>query len=282
MIEYIIIAIVQGLFEWLPISSSGQVLIISINFLGITPSEAYSLAIWLHLGTSLAVLLKFRRDYVSIVKSLFPKKYDDIEDSYTVKRNWLIIGTLGTAISGIPLYLIFKVILKNYYSAAQGDIITLIICGLLIITGIILLLKKNKFGIKNVKEMPPTLFEKDSFLAGLAQGFSVLPGISRSGITLSTILFENYNQEDALKLSFLISVPAVFGSIGVDIIFGQGSIFGSLNILIILIITLISFGVGYLSMEFLIKIASKVNFGYFCIIYGIISYIIIIPFLLIG
>lgn len=281
MIEYIIIAILQGLFEWLPISSSGQVMIVSINFFGISPSEAYSLAIWLHLGTSLAVLIKFRGDFVSIFKSLFSNKYD-VEDSYKVRRNWLIVATLGTVITGIPLYFLFKSLLENYYIAAQGDLITLIICGLLIFTGIVLLIRKNISGTKQIEEMKSSFFQKDSFFVGLAQGISVLPGISRSGITVSTILLENYGQEDALKLSFLISVPAVFGSIGADIIFGEGSIFASLNLLVIIIVTLISFVIGYLTMEILLKIANRLSFGYFCISYGIISFIIIIPFLIIN
>ena len=64
MIEYIIIAILQGLFEWLPISSSGQVMIVSVNLFGIPPEEAFSLSIWVHLGTALAVLIKLRKDYI--------------------------------------------------------------------------------------------------------------------------------------------------------------------------------------------------------------------------
>jgi undecaprenyl-diphosphatase len=282
IIEYIIIALLQGLFEWLPISSSGQVMIISINFFGISPDEAYSLAIWLHLGTSMAVLLKFRRDFIGIFKSIFSRNDEIIENSAITKRNWLIIGTLGTAITALPIYLLFNTILKTQYTAAHGDLITLIICGLLIITGIILILKKNKMGIKQIKEIEPYFFQKDSFFVGLMQGFSVLPGISRSGVTLSTILFENYRQEDALKLSFLISVPAVFGSIGADIILGGGSVFSSLNIFIILTVTIVSFIIGYLSMEILLKVAKKISFGYFCIAYGLISFLIILPFFIMG
>ena len=70
MIEYIIIALIQGIFEWLPISSSGQVMIVSTNFFGISPENAFSLAIWLHLGTTIAVLLKFRGDYIRIIKTI--------------------------------------------------------------------------------------------------------------------------------------------------------------------------------------------------------------------
>jgi len=75
MIEYIILAILQGLFEWLPISSSGQVMIASINFFGIPPEKAFSLSIWVHLGTAIAVLIKLRKDYIQIIKSVIPRKF---------------------------------------------------------------------------------------------------------------------------------------------------------------------------------------------------------------
>ena len=132
--------------------------------------------------------------------------------------------------------------------------------------------------MKEVETLSKNLFQSDSFIAGLAQGFSVLPGISRSGITVSAILIEKYTQKDALILSFLISVPAAIGSILVDIIFGQGSVFGSLDVLTILFITIISFLVGYATIESFLKIAKRVELGYFCIIYGVLSYVIIIPF----
>ena len=73
MIEYIVLAILQGIFEWLPISSSGQVMIISTNLFGIPPEEAFSLSIWLHLGTTLAIFLKFWRESINILKTLLEK-----------------------------------------------------------------------------------------------------------------------------------------------------------------------------------------------------------------
>ena len=88
-----------------------------------------------------------------------------------------------------------------------------------------------------------------------------------------------YEKDSALKLSFLMSVPAVFASIGLLIITGDT---GILDPLTIVLSTLISFGVGYLSMEFLLRIAKKIQFGYFCIVYGILSFIIIIPFMIIS
>jgi len=281
MIEYIILAILQGLFEWLPISSSVQVMIVSINFFGIPPEIAYSLSIWMHLGTALAVLVKLRKDYIQIIKSVIPRKFKVDEDDIK-KRNWLIYATIGTAITAIPLYFLFKFVIIEGFDATQGDMLTLVISGLLIVTGIVLLTFKRKFGKKNIKNVSDRELIKDSSISGLIQGIAILPGISRSGFTVSTILIEKYDQDQGLKLSFLMSVPVVLASIGMDVIFGEGSVFGTIDIFTILIITAISFIVGYLSMEILLKIAQKINFSYFCILYGVISFVIIVPFMFFG
>jgi len=281
MIEYIIIAILQGLFEWLPISSSGQVMMVSINFFGIPPEKAFSLSIWVHLGTAIAVLIKLRKDYIQIIKSIIPGKFE-IDEGDIKKRNWLIYATIGTAITAIPLYLLFKFVMLEGFTATQGDVLTLVISGLLIVTGIVLLTLRKKFGKKTINTVSDRELIKDSSIAGLIQGIAILPGISRSGFTVSTILFEKYNQDQSLKLSFLMSVPVVLASIGMDIIFGEGSVFGTIDIFTILIITAVSFIVGYLSMELLLKIAQKINFSYFCILYGVLAFAIIVPFMFFG
>ncbi|TFG04276.1 MAG: undecaprenyl-diphosphate phosphatase [Promethearchaeota archaeon] len=281
MIEYIIIAILQGLIEWLPISSSGQVMIVAINFFGISPEEAFSLSIWLHLGTAFAVILKFRSEFVKIMETFFPKT-ENISEIDIKRRNWLIFATIGTAITALPLYFLFKVLLITEFSGRQGDIITLVISGSLIITGMILLKTKKSYGDNDLGQKKEINLKKDALMSGLVQGIAILPGISRSGMTISAILLKNYDQDTALRLSFLMSVPAVFASIFVDIIFGEGSVFALLEPLTIIIITLVSFVVGYLTLEILLKLAKKVNFGYFCIIYGMIAFVIIVPFLLVA
>lgn len=277
MIEYIIIAILQGFTEWLPISSSGQTMLVSINLFGISIENAYSLAIWLHLGTTIAVLLKFRGDYLRIIKSFAPKRFNvgiiDIK-----KRNWIIYATIGTGITALPLYFIFKIVFLDVFSAIQGDIITLLISGLLILTGIIIIKTKKIYGNLVVEEVSNEKGRRDSFISGLVQGFSILPGISRSGVTVSSIMLEKYEQNNALRLSFLMSVPVAIASIIVDVIFGNGSIFGTLDLITIIITTLTSFLMGYLTIELLLRLAKKINFGYFCILYGIVAFLIIIPF----
>ncbi len=281
MIEYIIIAILQGLFEWLPISSSGQVFIVSVNAFGFSLNETYSLAIWLHLGTTIAVLLKFRTDFIKIFKSFIPKSII-VDESDIRKRNWLIYATIGTGITAIPLYFIFRIIISGAFIAIQGDIITLIISGLLILTGIILFKSKKIYGSNNIEDIPLKDIPKDSFISGLIQGTSILPGISRSGVTVTTILLERYNHGNALRLSFLMSVPVAIASIIVDILFSGAQILTMLNPMLIVLTTLISFLVGYLTIEILLLIAQKINFGYFCIIYGVIAYLIIVPFIIIA
>lgn len=284
MIEYILIALIQGIFEWLPISSSGQVMIISTNFFGISTENAFSLAIWLHLGTAIAVLLKFRGDYYGILKTIIQKgsyveESDDKKERDIKIRNWIIFATIGTGITALPLYFIFKLIFLDAFTAIQGDIITLFISGLLIFTGVIIIKTRKMFGNLKIRNISKKKVNKDSFLSGLVQGFSILPGISRSGVTVSAILLEKYEQNNALRLSFLMSVPVVIASIIVDILFGEGSIFGSLDLITIIITTFVSFLSGYLTIELLLRIAKKINFGYFCVSYGVIAYLIIIPFI---
>ncbi|MBY8984400.1 MAG: undecaprenyl-diphosphate phosphatase [Candidatus Lokiarchaeota archaeon] len=277
-LQFLFIAILQGFTEWLPISSSGQTMIVSTYFFGISPENAYSLAIWLHLGTTIAVMVRFRKDFIIILKSLVQK--DSVfDDTIIRKRNWIIWATLGTVITAIPLYILFKIIFLDFFTAFQGDVITLLISGLLIITGVILIVTRRIFGNRKIVDTSKKSIQKDSFLSGLIQGVSILPGISRSGITVGTILLEKYDQDDALRLSFLMSVPVAIASILVDIVLSEGSILGTLGILTILITTIVSFIVGYITIDFLIKLAKKINFGYFCILYGIVAFLIIVPFL---
>lgn len=280
MIKYIIIAILQGLFEWLPISSSGQTFIVAMNIFGISAEESFSLAIWLHLGTTLAVLLKFRTDFFKIFKTFVPKTFN-VDEIDVKKRNWLIYATLGTGITALPLYFIFKILVIDVFTTLHGDLITLFVSGFLIITGIILLKTRKSYGENTLDNVQKKEIQRDSIVSGLFQGFSILPGISRSGVTVSVIALENYNQDSALRLSFLMSVPVALASIIVDITFGGGSFFGTLGPLLIVITFAISFIIGYFTIELLLKIAQKISFGYFCILYGIVAFSIMIPFILI-
>ncbi|NVM52568.1 MAG: undecaprenyl-diphosphate phosphatase [Candidatus Helarchaeota archaeon] len=261
----------------MPISSSGQTMIIATNAFGISEPEAFSLGIFLHLGTTIAVLVRFRKEFIKIIKACYPNLPPDVTQTDVKKRNWILFATIGTAITGLPLYIFIRHLIAE--EPITGDIITLIVAGLLLITGVILLWTRKKYGENRIEDVLKSTSDKHSFLSGLVQGTSILPGISRSAVTVSANLMENYEQNNALKLSFLMSVPVAFAAIAVDVVFGEYSVFGFLDPLTIVVVTAISFVVGYLTMEVLLRIAQKIQFGYFCVFFAVIAFAVILPFL---
>lgn len=275
MFGYYFLAILQGFFEWLPISSEGQTVVFATNVFGIPWENALSLAIFLHLGTTLAVIVKFRKEIIKIIKSAYPNPPPDVTETDKKMRNWIIYATIGTAVVAVPLYLL----VKETFVAVQGDVGTLIVVGCLLITGIILLATRKKYGKNTVEDVPEKTINKHSIISGLIQGTAILPGISRSGVTVSANLLENYEQNSALKLSFLMSIPASLAAIALDFLTEEGSVFSFLDPLTIVALTAISFAIGYLTIESLLKLAQRIQFGYFCVFYAVLAFAVILPFL---
>ena len=230
----------------MPVSSKGNVAILG-QFFGLSTKEAFSFAIILHIGTLLAATVFFRKDLYAMVVG------KDIQ-----KRNFVLLTLGATAITAIPSYFLLKKILETASISFFGltifsQTIFLVAVGFfLLVTGILQLASKTK---KNA-----VLSGKNAILLGLAQGFTVLPGMSRSGTTSSVLLFEGFSAQVAFELSFLISVPAVLlGELSFNILeapqFEPNMLFG-----------IIAAGiVGYFSIGFLIEIAKKINFGKFCV-----------------
>ncbi len=254
-IEYILVAVLQGITEWLPISSQGQGMLFTLFFFDIDPNIAFSLMIWLHLGTMASALIKFRREFFFLI---LPKSAHDLRI-----RNYIIIATLATGIVALPLYFL----IKSFFILIYGEITTIIIGILVITTGIILFKSNQKFGKKSAEDLSLRNF----IVAGLAQGFAILPGISRSGVTISTFLWLKCNQEDALKYSFIMSVPIVILAVLTDFLFSGEPILMNFNPTVLLLMIGVSFFVGLVTIDFLLKIAKKLNFSLFCIFIGIIA-----------
>ncbi len=186
-ITAIIAGLLQGIFEWLPISSQGNILGI-FTLLGSDPKFALQLAVMLHIGTLFAAIVYFRKE----IKEMLTAK--DEESKNLLK--FILVATIATAITAIPSFLILEEFLGTGIA-----FVLLLLAILLIITGIIQLMKKKvgdgKFTIKN------------AILTGLGQGFAVLPGVSRSGTTTAVLLFRGFTPQKAFKISFLMSIPAV-------------------------------------------------------------------------
>ena len=249
-IQAAILGIIQGITEWLPVSSEGQSILFMIKHINISPADTISLAIFLHLGTMCAVLIKFRKEFLAVLSP----------DSGLLR---ILIVTAGcSGITGIPCYLV----LKQSFTSGEGA--TLIIGIMLILTGIVLSLPSRRIAHRTREEITT----KDMVITGLVQGFAILPGISRSGVTITTLLLRNVEQKSALAISFLISVPVVLGAMLLDI--GSISEVQPANILIMFVT---SFVAGYITMDILIRFAERVNFSLFCIALGAITIALSVP-----
>ncbi|AKB23986.1 Undecaprenyl-diphosphatase [Methanosarcina sp. MTP4] len=267
--EAVVLGTIQGIAEWLPVSSEGMTSLVLINFFGKSLSEAIPIAIWLHLGTLLAALVYFKDDVILITKRLpeyftgivSRKRIQEIPDSEPAGAgedlliSFLIISTFLTGVIGLPIMLYI-----TEKTEISGEGATAAVGVFLILTG---LFQRLSAGAKNPKKEPGM---QDALFTGIAQGFAAFPGISRSGITVAALLFRKFDSEKALKLSFLMSIPAVLASeIGIGI---MGLLVVDLNSLLAVIF---SFIFGLLTINILLKVARKVDFSYFCMILGFMS-----------
>jgi undecaprenyl-diphosphatase len=182
MADYIILGIIQGLTEFFPVSSSAH-LLIAERLLGIQNNQL-GISIILHLGTVAALLIFFWSD---IIETMFKPKL-------------ILFIVLVTAITGI-----IAISGKDFFEGLFSEIAPA--AAALLATGVILILTA---GFAAAKRDNVNL--KDGFILGIAQGLAVIPGISRSGITISTLLFRGIKPAVAFRVSLLASIPAVLGA----------------------------------------------------------------------
>lgn len=255
MLEQIVLGTIQGIAEWLPISSEGLIILIKSNFFGQTAlAENIRQALFLHLGTFLAALIYFRKDVVLLVAAVFNFKKSNLE---TKKLFWFLISaTLISGILGFALLKVFSNLEEQLFLSAK--VVTLVIGLLLLLTGWLQLRAKTD-GVRQVKN----LNGKDGILLGIIQGFSALPGLSRSGLTVSALLLKRFDGAAALRISFLMSLPIVLAG---NIVLNFGQFNFSQEALAGLAF---SFVFGILTIGALLKLARRINFGYFILVFGI-------------
>lgn len=269
LIQAILMGIVQGLSEFLPISSSAH-LVFTSNFYKVLKNIPISeqstqevfFDIMLHLGTLIAVLIFFRKDIWEICKALFVAvKNKDFSSKLAKLGLYIILGTVITVILALP----FQKIANNlvFHPALVG--------GLLIITGGILFY--SEYLSKKNSEKSSALNLKQALLIGLAQGIAVLPGFSRSGWTIATGLFLGLDRETSARYSFLLSIPIILGaSMVYPLVKIDVADVLTYNWNAIIIGTIVSGVIGYLCIKYFMKFISKFSlnvFGYYCVIMGI-------------
>ena len=246
-IEILLLAIVQGLTEWFPVSSSGHLVILQ-KILDLNLPLAYS--ILLHFGTTIVVITVFRKDVKDVLKGLFKCNFETDEGKLAV---FIAIGSVPIAFSGFFFYGFFKPLFSN-----------LLVVGLaLLITGCILFFSEKKTGKRKMNVF-------DSLLIGFAQAFTIVPGISRSGLTVATGLLRKIDKDIAFRYSFLLSVPAILGATLFEV---KDFTIANEEFVLLLLGTIASMIVGYASLKFLQKIVmnKKIHlFAYYCWAVGII------------
>ncbi|WP_349681951.1 undecaprenyl-diphosphate phosphatase [Caldivirga sp. UBA161] len=207
-INGIILGIVQGISEWLPVSSKTQIMITSIYALHLSFNQAYALGLFLEAGTVLAALIYFRRDVWGILKSLVLRgsRYDYMMLKYVV------VITILTGLIGVPLYLTIADSIKGI-----GIGLPMIALGLILIADSILIT------FSRLRYMPRKSLSDlrmwEVAVIGVVQGIAALPGVSRSGVTVSAMLLLGLNPEDSFKLSFISMIPAAIGASIVPVLF---------------------------------------------------------------
>ncbi|MGC8936152.1 MAG: undecaprenyl-diphosphate phosphatase [Candidatus Methanomethylicaceae archaeon] len=236
LFEVALLAVVQGFTEWLPISSSGHLVLLQTLLHVDTSLGLYAV---LHLGTLLAVIVYFRSDLLSIFRAFIRAE----TGSRDFKMGLLVIsGTIPTVL----LALLFRDFFESLFSSLQATSAGLAITGLLLLF--------SKFGRKSLDVDLPR-----SLLIGMFQGLAIAPGISRSGATVSIALVSGVQAKEAFRYSFILSIPAIIGAnileYGSTVSLGYYSILG-------FAIAAIS---GYIAIKIVDKAISKEKFYLFSV-----------------
>jgi len=241
LIEVFILAVVQGLTEWLPVSSSGH-LVITQKVLGVNPPLIFD--VMLHVGTLMVVLTVFRKDILEIIKAFVRRDFETEEGKLAL---FIVVGSVPIAIIGFVFYDFLKSLFSNLLAVGIA----------LLITGCVLFFSEKRIGNRKIGIL-------DSLLIGLAQGITIIPGISRSGVTLATGLLRRVDKATAFKYSFLLSVPTV---IGATVMESKELAVGNVDMTPLFLGAIISMIVGYASLKLFQKIVMSEKFhlfAYYC------------------
>jgi undecaprenyl-diphosphatase len=245
VVEALILAIIQGLTEWLPVSSSGH-LVIAQQFLGLNPPLIFDLM--LHVGTLVVVLFVFRKTVLDILKALAK---GDFKSENGKLAGYIIVGSVPIALVGVLL----RDTIEQLFSSLTAVGIALLF------TASVLLISEKRLGNNKIG-----LF--DSILVGAAQAVAIIPGVSRSGLTVSTGLLRKIDKQTAFRFSFLLSAPAILGATVFEL---KDLAATNLELAPLIAGTIVAMVVGYLSLKLLERVVMSEKFhffSYYCMIVG--------------
>jgi undecaprenyl-diphosphatase len=246
--------LLQGILEWLPISSQGNLVLLAIAFLGLEPEYALTLSIYLHLGTGLAALVYFREEVVGILKRRSQKDRELF--------HFLVLATIVTGVVGFPIFAFVEL------ASLYGEVLLGLTGVALIATG---LMQRGRESCSTQSRKDLDLI--DGFTLGIVQGLAAIPGLSRSGVTTTALIVKGFSGKEAFRVSFLMSIPAVFAAAtGLAIVEEIPPV--DAGVLVALVASFIS---ALVSIDLVIKLAQRTRFWKLCIILGIIALLAILP-----
>jgi undecaprenyl-diphosphatase len=249
ILESILLGVIQGLTEFLPVSSSGHLVIAQALLPGFTPPGVL-FDLWLHLGTLGAVIIYFRRDIKDLLLSLCPSGDPGRPSAKERKLAGLIIvGCLPTALIGLCFKHQFEAMFEFALSAAI----------MLLVTGLLLMIADKVTNTSRGLEQMGVL---DAVIIGIVQGMAIIPGISRSGSTIAAGIYRRLDRRLTARYSFLLSIPAVIGATLLEAK-GWSGLWENTGIIPLVSGALAALVSGYLAIELLMRLVVRQRLSYF-------------------
>jgi undecaprenyl-diphosphatase len=256
LVVAVVAGLVQGVVEWLPVSSQGNLAAV-LTFVGTDPEVAVQLALFLQAGTTLSAVAYYRAEIALALRALPGWRLGAAYEGENALASYIVVASLLTGLVGVPLY-IFAVDLAGELS---GGAFVALIGLLLVLTGLVQLRSES---LALGRRQQPTLL--DSLLVGVAQGVAILPGVSRSGMTTSVLLFRSYEPPEAFRLSFLLSIPASVGA-AVLTVAGAGGLPGIAPVPAVAALR-VSSVVGYATIDAIMRVVERIPFWQVCLALG--------------
>jgi undecaprenyl-diphosphatase len=249
----VVAGILQGIFEWLPISSEGNVAIF-LTAVGAAPDAAVRFSLFLHVGTAFSAAVYYRTPLREALRGVPSWRPSAAFDDGTAELSFLGVATAASFAVGLVAYFL----VDRFVSELGGGAFVVGVGVLLIATGAFQRLADDRS--LAVRRSPDLI---DALLVGTLQGLAVLPGVSRSGTTAGALLLRGHDGPDAFRLSFLLSVPAALGAGVVAVLDEDGVPSVELGPALVALAT--AAVVGYLTIDALMRVVERVDFWAVCV-----------------
>ncbi len=259
----VVLGIVQGITEWLPVSSKTQIILVSEYLLHLNFQQAYAFGLFMEIGTVLAAVIYFRKEVLALIRALLGRG----TKSEWVLFKYVVIATIVTGIVAVPLYVYVDTLAGGYNIG-----LPMIILGLVLFAdAAVVWYSRSRYANDRKRRTLDSLSIREYVFVGIAQGLAALPGVSRSGATTSTMLVLNVEAKEAFRLSFLVGIFATAAAVFVTLIFSHAEVavgFADIGAAGLAVAIVVATVISLLLIDFLLKVAQKSKIVYLIIALG--------------